>query len=44
MVTLLTRLDFKQHYADYHQGLFILLNEKKLPKDQPILNIGKLVL
>lgn len=41
MATMLKRLDFRQHYADYGQGLFIVSAEKRLPKDQTVLNIGQ---
>lgn len=41
MATTLKRLDFRQHYADYGQGLFIVSAEKRLPKDQATLNVGQ---
>lgn len=41
MGTVLNRLEFKQNYAKYQQGLFIILNPKRLPKDQPEVNVGQ---
>ena len=41
MATLLSRLEFKQRYNEYSRGLFISLDEKKIPKDQLIVNLGK---
>lgn len=40
MATTLNRMTFKSSYKSYQQGLFILLSEKRLPKDQPTVNIG----
>lgn len=41
MATRLQRREFRKQYAACRQGLFILANEKLLPKDQPELNIGQ---
>lgn len=41
MAALLKRLEFKQRYPDIRQGLFITLNEKRMPKGQDELNLGK---
>ncbi len=43
MGTILKRLDFKQRYPNIRQGLFLVRNEKRLPKNQPIINIGRIV-
>ena len=40
MATQLKRIEFKQRYPAFHQGLFIVLNSKRLPKDQADVNIG----
>lgn len=41
MATILKRLEFRKNYADYQQGLFVVLEEKRLPKGQDVVNIGK---
>ena len=41
MATRMERLEFKQRYGGYRQGLFILNNEKRFPKGQAIINLGK---
>lgn len=43
MATQLKRIEFKQRYPAFHQGLFIVLNSKRLPKDQAEVNIGRVV-
>lgn len=43
MGSILKRLDFKQRYPGFSQGLFLVQSEKRLPKDQPIVNIGRIV-
>ena len=43
MATLLKRLEFKQRYPAIRQGLFIVPAEKRLPKSQDDVNIGKLL-
>lgn len=43
MATLLKRLEFKQRYPTIRQGLFIVSSEKRLPKGQDEVNIGKLL-
>lgn len=43
MGVIMSRIDYKQNYAKYHQGLFIVMNPKRLPKDQPEINIGQAV-
>ena len=43
MGTILKRLDFKQRYPGLRQGLFLVRNEKRMPKDQPVVNIGRIV-
>lgn len=43
MATQLKRIEFKQRYPAFHQGLFIVLNSKRLPKDQAEVNIGRTV-
>ena len=43
MATQLKRIEFKQRYPAFHQGLFIVLNSKRLPKDQADVNIGRVV-
>lgn len=43
MGTILKRLDFKQRYPGLRQGLFLVRNEKRLPKDQTVVNIGRIV-
>ena len=43
MGVIMSRIDFKQRYTGYNQGLFIVLNPKRLPKDQPEINIGQAV-
>ena len=40
MATNIKRLEFKQRYSNYNQGLFILFSEKRFPKDQPVMNLG----
>ena len=39
----MSRIEFKQSYSGYYQGLFIVMNPKRLPKDQPEINIGQAV-
>lgn len=41
MATQLKRLEFKQRYSGYLQGLFILPSEKRFPKDQAEVNVGQ---
>lgn len=41
MGTVLNRLEFKQNYGRYQQGLFVILNPKRLPKDQQEINVGQ---
>lgn len=43
MGIIMSRMDYKQNYAKYHQGLFVVLNPKRLPKAQPEINVGKAV-
>ena len=43
MATQLKRFVFKQQYPGMHQGLFIVLNAKRLPKDQPEVNLGRTI-
>ena len=43
MGAILKRLDFKQRYPGFSQGLFLVQSEKRLPKDQPVVNIGRIV-
>lgn len=40
MATQLKRIEFKQRYPSIQQGLFIVLNVKRLPKDQAEVNLG----
>ncbi len=41
MATQLSRRDFRRHFSDYSQGLFIVAEPRFLPKEQPEVNIGK---
>lgn len=41
MATEIGRLEFKQHYGDYTQGLFIMMKEKRIPKNQAEVNVGQ---
>ena len=41
MATTLRRLEFKQRYSAIRQGLFILSSEKRLPKGQEEINLGR---
>ena len=43
MATTLRRLEFKQRYPAIRQGLFIVPSEKRLPKGQEDINIGRLL-
>ena len=43
MATYLKRLEFKQRYPCIQQGLFILPTEKRIPRDQPEVNLGRLL-
>lgn len=43
MSTVLKRLEFKQRYPAIRQGLFVLLSERRLPKGQEVINLGKLL-
>ena len=43
MATQLKRIEFKQRYPAFHQGLFIVLNSKRIPKDQAEVNLGRTV-
>ena len=43
MATPLNRLEFKQRYPGIHQGLFIVFAEKRLPKGQDELNLGRVL-
>lgn len=43
MATSMKRLEFRQRFPLLRQGLFIFLNEKRLPKDQPEVNLGKVL-
>lgn len=41
MGTRISRADFRRQYPAVYQGLFILSTRKGLPKDAPIINLGK---
>jgi len=41
MATRLSRFEFKQRYTAIGQGLFIVTNEKRLPKEQGTVNLGR---
>ncbi len=41
MATEINRLVFKQSYGHYSQGMFIVLKEKRLPKEQEMINVGQ---
>ena len=41
MGTVLSRLEFKQNFDRYQQGLFIVLNAKRLPKDLQAIHVGQ---
>ena len=41
MATQLSRRDFRRHFSDYSQGLFIVSEPRFLPKEQAEVNIGK---
>lgn len=41
MGTKLQRRDFRAQYGNCTQGLFIFQNPKRIPKDQPCINIGQ---
>lgn len=43
MATSLKRLEFKQRYPAIQQGLFIVPSEKRIPKGQEEINIGRLM-
>lgn len=43
MATILRRLEFKQRYPALRRGLFVLASEKRLPKAQREINIGRLL-
>ena len=34
------RSDFRRQYPAVYQGLFVFSDAKRLPKDQPIINLG----
>ncbi len=40
MAAHISRMEFKQQYNRYHQGLFITFSEKRFPKDQHVINLG----
>ena len=41
MGTKLQRRDFRVQYGNCTQGLFFFQNPKRIPKDQPCINIGQ---
>lgn len=41
MGTKISRSDFRRQYPTVYQGLFVFGNIKRLPKDTPVINIGK---
>lgn len=41
MATQLNRLEFKQCYPGYSQGLFILLSKRRIPRGQDEVNVGQ---
>ena len=41
MATQLSRRDFRRHFSDYSQGLFIVSEPRFLPKEQAEVNVGK---
>ena len=41
MATLISRLEFRQRYDTYRQGLFIVRDEMRLPKEQKEINAGQ---
>lgn len=41
MATQLSRRDFRRHFSDYSQGLFIVSEPRFLPREQAEVNIGK---
>lgn len=41
MATLMKRIEFRQRYTGYKQGLFILYEAKRLPKGQNTINLGQ---
>ncbi len=43
MTTKMNRIEYKQRYPSYSQGLFIVLSEKRIPKDQAKVNVGQLL-
>lgn len=43
MGTKLTRAEFRQIYPAVPQGLFVFENERRIPKDVPITNLGQRV-
>jgi hypothetical protein len=43
MGTKLSRRDFLRLYSSVAQGLFIFQNPKRMPKDQPTINVGLLL-
>ena len=43
MAAYLKKLEFRQRYPSVQQGLFILLAEKRIPKDQPVVNLGQVL-
>ena len=40
MGTKLSRSDFRRQYPAVYQGLFVFSDAKRLPKDQPVINLG----
>ena len=40
MGTKIRRSDFRRQYPAVYQGLFVFSDRKRLPKDQPIINLG----
>lgn len=40
MGTKIRRSDFRQQYPAVYQGLFVFSDRKRLPKDQPNINLG----
>ena len=40
MGTKLSRSDFRRQYPAVYQGLFVFSDAKRLPKDQPSINLG----
>ena len=41
MATSIKRIEFKKNYPEYSQGLFIVQEEKRLPRGQDEINVGQ---